>query len=245
MHHAAIRLFSITTLFGVLTLALTACGGSADPDEDRTSTTELEQAWQEDPNAPMVSLFSDQLHNINIPQPGQAWIRVYGSNHTVPLMADCSTPAEPPPADQERAQHRFQVNLSWTLDDGSRIDLGLLRAIALDEALLWRQQGHETESVSLRLRSAGARPETKDRRHYNMRRNRPGSQPMISRSHDQAPQPAGQGDEIPGIRVHPDGHKATFVGRLGLSAPIEDSAFGEFEEIRIAIHCSQALPEIQ
>ncbi|MCC5866312.1 MAG: hypothetical protein JJU31_14410 [Wenzhouxiangella sp.] len=234
------RLFLICAFFLASALVLSGCRGPSEPDPDSSATAESD--WQEDADAPMVSLFSERLHDIPMPEPGEAWVRVYGKSHVIQLGSDCSTSSEPPPADQEFAQHRFNVNFSWTMEDGRRADLGLIRAIALDEARLWRQQGHENESVSLRLRSSGARPETLDRRHYTMRRDRPGSQPIISRSHDQAPQPAGGNEQVPGIRIHPDGRRATFVGSLGRSAAGEGSAFRELEDIRVAVHCGRPEP---
>lgn len=242
-HHCRYALMTPFLLIAVLA----ACGGADDADEpasgldvtDRNAAPAEAARPSPEPVAEVarISLFSEPLHDLAIPDPGRVRIEAYGQVHEVALMADCSAPTEPPPADEDFAQHRFQVHISWEMEDQHRVQLSLLRAIALDEERLWRAQGHENENVNLQVRTQGARPETLDQRFYNLRRNRPEDTPSISRNHRERPQAPGPEDEVPGIRVHPDGRRATFVGLLGTSETPAMEGVRDLEEVRIAVHC--------
>lgn len=184
----------------------------------------------------LVSLFSESLHDITMPAPGHARVEAYGQSFEATLLADCSAPTQAPPADMERALHSFRASFTVQTDNERRVDVEVIRTINLDEERTWRQMGHEIESVHLALKNR-AGTETLDQRAYSLRRARPEATPQISRSAHERPMPPEANDEVPAIRVHPDGQRATFVGRLGSSAEVTEPGVEQVEEVKVAIHC--------
>lgn len=183
-----------------------------------------------------IGLFSDTLHDITMAAAGHARVEAYGQSFDTALMADCSAATEAPPIDMERALHSFRASFTVHTDNERRIDVEVIRTINLDEELTWRQMGHEIESVHLALKNR-AGTETFDQRAYSLRRARPEATPQISRSVHERPMPPEASDEVPAIRVHPDGQRATFVGRLGSSVDVTEPGVEQIEEVKVAIHC--------
>ena len=175
------------------------------------------------------SLFSDTLHDIPMPAPGRARLEFQGQTLEAAMFSDCSAKLEPPPADQSWEPHAFSAWPDFEMDQG-HASLQLLRAVHLHEDI-WTSAAHEQEVISLTLPQGG------EMWTYTLHRLTPSESAMIARPMDKPAQRATADDSVPGIRVHPEGHQATFVGRLGQTSMLETLSDPEFEEVRIAIHC--------
>lgn len=213
-------------LFRPLTLLAAATLFGCGPADDRPAV--LSPASDA---ASTSSLFSDAVHDIAMPAPGRARLEFRGQTLETAMFSDCSASAEPPPADRPWEPHLFSAGPQFELQQGIAT-LQFQRSILLDEDL-WSTAAHEQELISLTLPDGG------EMWTYTLHRLTPSEPVMIARPMDQPAQIADDDDPVPGIRVHPRGHQATFVGRLGQTSMIEALSDPGIEEVRIAIHCGQ------
>jgi len=228
----------------MLLFSLIACGSSQDDDSQTDVTGGEISALEPTPPAPgggeidwaaqPLSLFSDDLHDIAMPEPGHVRVKLYGEWHEAEMLSDCSAPTEPSPPENDWDDHRFQAH--FTVQMGERYsNLSVIRAVRLEFDGQARSGPVEMESVGLRTLTRGG--QSVDLRTYSLRRNQPDQAPRVSRSHDERPQPPETADEVPGVRVHRDGRRATFSGLLGRGEATDDPDYQDSEEVLIAIHC--------
>lgn len=228
-------------LIPVCAAGLIACGSENEPgDGDRSNPAGT-------PNAPTaraqagidwasypVTLFSESLHDIPMPRPGRARVEIFGGVHEAELLADCSAPTDPPPVVNDWDDHRISASFSIHMDERYS-NISVIRAVKHEIDGQPRSGPVEVESVAIRTLTRGG--QTLDLRNYALRRNRPDQPPRTTRAHDERPAPPASIDEVPGVRVHPDGRRFTYVGQIGRSEAFEGSDYQDFEDIRIAIHC--------
>ncbi len=181
-----------------------------------------------------LELFSKTLHDVPMPEPGRARVEIFGQVLEGRLMVDCSVPTEVPPQVNDWDDHRLQIDFQVQMED-RYANVGLLRRVIPEHYENSPPGPIEFENVFIRTLARGGR--TIDTRHYGLQRNRADQAPRISVSHDRRPEPSTSLDAVPGLRIHPDGRRATFVGMMGRGEAIEDSEYEDFEEVRIAVHC--------
>ena len=182
---------------------------------------------------PLV-LFSDSLHDIPMPESGWARVEIYGQVLESQLMSDCSAPTEVPAQVNDWDDHRLQIDFQVQMED-RYANVGLLRRVIPAHYDARPAGPVEVENVNVRTLARGGR--SLDVRNHTLQRNRADQPPRISVSPDQRPEPPASMDEVPGLRIHPDGRRATFVGLLGRSEAFDNSEYDDWEEVRIAVHC--------
>lgn len=214
MPFVPIRFFPLVALL----IALTACGASTDGNTP-TGTGSA--------SASPASLFSEQLHALPMPGPGRARIEFKGQVIEAALFSDCSVVDLSDLEDWE--PHAFTAWITVPMADGEA-DLKLHRLVH-PKPENWATAAHEHELLLLTM------PNRTDLYSANLVRLKPGDGVMIARPMDKPARPAGPEDSLPGIRVHPDGHQATFLGLLGQGSMIEDVPDPDWQEIAISIHC--------
>lgn len=201
-------------------LSMSGCGAPADGGE---------AARNGGANAEPSSLFSDAVHELPMPEPGRARIEFKGQVLEAGMFSDCSAGPELPPDAQAWEPHSFGARPNFQMAEGSA-SLQFQRLIHPNEEN-WATAAHEQEIVALTM------PNGSDMYTYTLHRLTPNDQAMVARPMDQPARTAGPEDSVPGIRIHPDGHQATFIGLLGQTSMLEELAEPKLEEIRIAIHC--------
>ena len=211
----------VTRSLALLTAAtLLGCSSADDGSAAQSNTPQAAQPF---------SLFSDSVHDLAMPAPGRARLEFRGQILEAAMFSDCSASLEPPTADQTWEAHGFAAWPRFEMEQGSA-SLQFQRSILPHEES-WSAAAHEQEVITLTL------PEGDEMWTYTLHRLTPSDPAMIARPMDQPPQRAGADDLLPGIRVHPDGHQAMFIGRLGQTSMLETLSDPRMEEVRIAVHC--------
>jgi hypothetical protein len=226
-----LRLLAILATASLLGCGNDGAGGESAPSSQAQAPSRTAESidWSSYP----LSLFSDSLHDIPMPDPGKARVEIYGQVLEGQLMRDCSAPIEVPEQVHDRTDHRFQIDFQVQMED-RYANVRLMRRVI--PAHYDPQIGPiEMENVHVRTHARGG--QTLDIRHHSLERYRSDQPPRVSAITDKRPQPATSMDELPGLRIHPDGRRATFVGRLGKSDEFENSEFPDWEDVRIAVHC--------
>ena len=222
-----------------MALALLGCdAGSSDGDSPARTAAAAEPAptteaidWSQY----RLDLFSQSLHDIPIPEAGHARVEMFGQVFESELRTDCSTPTEPPVQENDWDDHRFQLDFQIWMDE-TYANVTVLRRV-IPEHYEGGSGPIEMENLTIRTMERGG--QTLDIRNHSLSRLGADRPPRITRAYDQRPEPAASPEEVPGIRIHPDGRRVTFVGELGRGETIENSDYRDLEEIRIAIHCGQ------
>ena len=201
------------------TASLIGCGAADDNAPSPTRSAAAEPS----------SLFSDTLHDIHMPGPGMALLEFQGQTLEARMHHDCSASQTPPPADQPWEPHTFSASPAFRMAQGEA-SLDFVRLVHLQEEI-WTSAAHEMEVISLTLH------QDSEMWTYTLHRPTPAEPAMIAVPMDQPARPARANESLPGIRVHPDGHQATFVGQLGQISMLEELSEPGVEDVRIAIHC--------
>lgn len=197
---------------------------------NRTPDPEISEAEPE-----LSTVVSESLHDVPLPASGFARVEAFGMQQEFAIN-DCSMDTELPSPHENWGIHAFDATINGELEDGGRMVLSVIRRVYLDESI-WRASGHENEVVGLQIFSGIGRDETIESFVYRMKRMRPGAPPRAAWSNwDQVRE---ADIEPPLIRVHPNGHSATFVGRLGKSPTDRpgDDHVPRFEDVIVAINC--------
>ena len=221
-------------------LSLLGCGNdesaanrsASSPSSPAQASTSAAEAidWS---SYPLV-LFSEPLHDIPMPEPGKARVEIFGQVLEGQLMSDCSAPTQVPEQVHDWTDHRFQIDFQVHME-GRYANVGLLRRVIPEHYDPKPVGPSEMENVNIRTHARGG--QSLDVRNHSLQRNRVDQPPRVSVSPAQRPEPPASIDEVPGLRVHPDGRRATFVGLLGRSDEFDNSEFDDWEEVRIAVHC--------
>ena len=230
--HWYIPVTSLSMLLVVI--ALGGCGNESPRISEQavaaSSTTPGATDWSAYP----LDLFSESLHDIAMPEAGWARVEIFNQVLEGELLSDCSAPTEAPPQTNDWTDHRFQVDFQVQMDD-RYANVGLLRTVIPEQYETRPPAPVESENVHIRTISRSG--QTLDVRGHGLRRNQADEAPLISVSPQQRPEPATSLDQVPMVRVHPDGRRATFVGSLARREHVDGSEYDDFEEVRIAVHC--------
>lgn len=209
----------------VLAMVLAVIGCDAGSSSGETSAASADRRANVEP----ASLFSEFLHEVSMPAAGHARLEFRGQVFEAALFADCTASRELPDDAPAWEAHFFAASPRFQMAGGNAI-LSFQRQIHPQEET-WASAAHEQEIVTLTM------PDGAGMYTYGMHRATPGAPAMIAIPMDQPAREAGPGDAVPGIRVHSDGHQATFVGQLGHISMTGISSDSQSEEARIAIHC--------
>jgi hypothetical protein len=225
-----LRLTTMTSLLG-LALALSGCDkaeqesppAKVPANASRQAAPAEAAAAASDEPAALQTLFHDSLHDIEMPDPGQVRIEYAGKVHIVDLPKRPGCPVGPEAPDHgDFTAHSLQVHFTWTDHEGRELETVLQRGITFNEETMWPSTGHEYEHIHITYRIGG---ENKIDR-YQMRRATPADEARLA---------SGEA-ELPGIRIHSQGHQATFIGRVAPNPSRREEPLFD-GELRIAIHC--------
>lgn len=181
-----------------------------------------------------LSLLSNSLHDIPLPEPGRARVEIFGQVFEAGLRRDCSVPTEVPVQVNDWDDHRLHLDFQVPMED-RYANVTLMRRVIPAHYDPKPVGPMEMENVNISTHTRGG--QSLDVRKHTLQRFRTDQAPRISVSPSQRPEPAASMDEVPGLRIHPDGRRATFVGRLGRSDEFDNAEFEDWEDVRIAIHC--------
>ncbi len=201
-------------------------GVPSPPAPHETASETAPPAAEDDPS--LSEFFSAELHEVDVPSPGQLRLEVAGEVHEVELGVCWTSDGD--------VEERHESETTWETDDGRHFHLVTRRLVRSDEFFWGRPQGYEVDQVLIRAHDGDGHFELQDRygaSGLQVWRDGPGDAPVLGQ---------GTGD-LPALRIVQDDGAESFrvsaVGELGELDDYEPNEYGSpvTGPFTLAMHC--------